>query len=138
MIKRVTERELIRAFKKAPRVIENEGKKFIIRGVREYKVVAEQGTPWRVGKSGGSIPKDSGNLKQRHKTKISGLSGSYGVSEHDVPYAKYVHGRKAREINKRTGLESRPWLHYAQKKADKKIEKHYQKFMDVVLKHIAT
>lgn len=137
MVKSITEAQLIRAINLAPREIEREGKIYLQRGISEYKRVAVQSTPWRVGKNGGGIPRDTGNLRERHQTRIKGMRATFGVSDSAVPYAKYVHGRRAGEINSRTGVESRPWLDYARNKAEKRVEKHYNTFMDAVLKHIA-
>lgn len=137
-MKTITFDQLERAIRTSPRLIEREGKKFLQRGISEYKRVAVQSSPWRVGQSGGGIPRDSDNLREQHRTKISGLRAEFGVPERRVPYAKYVHGRGYGETNSRTGVESRPWLLHARNQADNKVKKHYQTFMDEVLKHIAT
>lgn len=137
MAKKITTQQLVRAFRKAPQEVERDGKLFLQRGIAEYKRVAVQATPWRVGKNGGGIPRDTGNLREQHKTKITGMSASFGVSDQDVPYAKYVHGRRAGEINRRNGVESRPWLDYARDKASNKVEKHYKEFADKILQHLA-
>lgn len=138
MVKIITIAQLTRAVKTAPSRVETEGKKFLQRGLSEYKRVAVQSSPWRVGQHGGGIPRDTGNLREQHQTKISGLRGTFGVDDQDVPYAKYVHGRRRGEINKRNGVQSRPWLLYAKNRADGKVEQHYKTFLDNVLNHIAT
>lgn len=138
MVKVITVQQFARAIRQtAPDRIKSEGKKFLQRGLSEYKRVAVQTSPWRVGQSGGGIPRDTGNLRERHKTKITGLRGAFGVDDSDVPYAKYVHGRGYGEVNKSNGVMSRPWLLYAKNRADKAIEKHYQTFLDNVLNSVA-
>jgi len=131
MSKTITAGQLSRAFIKAPALIENEGKKFLVRGLSEYKRVAVQTAPWRIGQSGGGIPRALGNLREKHRTKIKGLEGIFGVKPSDVKYAGFVHGGTRK-------MEARPWLDFARQKADKAVQKHYGVFMDNVLKQIAT
>jgi len=130
MAKRLTIRQLKKAIRRAPGEVEREGKIFLQRGLSEYRKIAIQGKPWRVGQSGGAIPRDTGNLREQHRTNISGLEGSYGVDPRQVRYAGYVHGGTKY-------MEARPWLDYAMQRADKKVEKHYQEFMDKILAFIA-
>lgn len=131
MAKTITINQLKRAIKTAPDEVRAEGQKFLQRGLSEYRRVVTSSSPWRVGQSGGGAPKASNNLRERHKTKISGLRGTFGVSERDVRYAGYVHQGTSR-------MKRRPWLIYARDKAEKKVEKHYRTFMDEILQHIAT
>lgn len=134
MAKTITTAQLIRAFKAAPQEVANEGKIFLTRGLSEYKRIAVGGQPWRVGQSGGSIPvakKNGGNLREQHRTVISGLEGRFGVGQSRVKYAGYVHDGTSR-------MEARPWLEYARTKADGAVKKHYKVFMDNILKFIAT
>jgi len=131
MAKTVTAAQLIRAFKTAPQEVANEGKIFLTRGLSEYKRVALQTKPWRIGQVGGGIPVATGNLREQHRTVINGLEGRFGVGQSRVKYAGYVHDGTKR-------MESRPWLEYARIKADGAVKKHYQVFMNNILKHIAT
>lgn len=138
MVRTITVAQLAAALKRtAPGTIEREGKKFLQRGLSEYKRVAVQESPWKVGQSGGGIPRDTNNLRERHKTKITGLRGQFGVADHDVPYAKYVHGQRWGEVNRGNGVRSRPWLDYARRRAESKVEQHYQTFLDAVLRSAA-
>jgi len=66
MAKRITIRQLKKAIATSPHEIRNEANNFIVRGLAEYKRIAVQASPWRVGQSGGGIPKKSGNLKEKH------------------------------------------------------------------------
>ena len=131
MAKTVTAAQLIRAFKAAPREVADEGKIFLTRGLSEYKRVSLQTKPWKVGQSGGGIPVATGNLREQHRTVISGLEGKFGVGQSRVKYAGYVHDGTGR-------MEARPWLEYARIKADGAVKKHYKVFMDNILKFIAT
>lgn len=133
MAKRITVAQLTKALKTAPAEVTTEAKKFLQRGLSEYKRVAVQTAPWRVGQSGGGIPiakKNGGNLREKHYTKIEGLSGRFGVSPSQVKYAGYVHDGTRK-------MKKRPWLDYAFNKSEKMIEKHYKVFMDNILNHIA-
>lgn len=130
MPRKITAKQLARAVEKAPAKIRREAGAFIVKGMAEYKKVSTQGTPWRVGQSGGAIPRASGKLREHHETKVRGLEGRYGVSTANVRYARYVH-KGTRH------LEARPWLDYAQQKADPKVRKHYNTFLDNIFKSIA-
>lgn len=131
MIKRLTVKQLRKAIKKAPAEIEKEGKIFLQRGLSEYQRVAIQTPPWRINQRGGGVPRDRGNLRERHRTKISGLEGRFGVNPGDVRYAGFVHGGTYK-------MEARPWLDFARQRADKKVEGHYGVFLDRVLEIIAS
>jgi hypothetical protein len=131
MAKKITSAQLIRAFRTAPTEVANEGKIFLTRGLSEYKRIALQTKPWKVGQSGGGIPVATGNLREQHRTVISRLTGRFGVGQTRVKYAGYVHDGTRK-------MEARPWLEYARIKADGAVKKHYKVFMDNILKHIAT
>ena len=79
--------------------------------------------PWSVGGSGGGAPVDTGALRDSHQSgsKIEEFSLIVGPDEGVAPYAKYVHGRRPGEVNKRTGVKSRPWLNYAFDKNEKEV-----------------
>jgi len=131
MSKKITIEQLTRAISNSPQYVKEEGQKFLQRGLSEYKRVANQSAPWRVGQMGGGIPISSGNLRERHYTKIQGLEGKFGVSDSKVKYAGYVHEGTYK-------MEARPWLDYAKNRANKSVEKHYKVFLDNILKFIAT
>lgn len=134
MSKRITVAQLKRAINKSPQYVESEGNKFLQRGLSEYKRVAVQSAPWRVGQKGGGIPKRKGryggNLREQHRTKIKGLEGRFGVSADRVPYAPYVYYGTRK-------MKARPWLDYAQQRCSKSVEKHYKTFLDNLLNFIA-
>jgi len=130
MAKVLTTRQLKRAIRRAPEEVEKEGNIFLQRGLAEYKKVAVQGKPWRIGESGGAIPRDTGNLRERHRTEVRNLEGSFGVDPNTVKYAGYVHRGTYK-------MEARPWLDYARQRADNRVQKHYRVFMDNILEFIA-
>src|SRR6185369_15807379 len=132
MAKRITEAQLIRAFATTPQAVMREGKIFLQRGLSEYKRVAIQTSPWRVGQSGGGIPVKTGDLKEQHRTVINGLEGRFGVGDKRIPYAEYVHGGTPGGQ-----MKSRPWLDFARMRANSSVEKHYKAFMNNILAHIA-
>src|SRR6185369_674769 len=121
MAKRITEAQLIRAFATTPQAVMREGKIFLQRGLSEYKRVAIQTSPWRVGQSGGGIPVKTGNLKEQHRTVINGLEGRFGVGDRRIPYAGFIHEGTRR-------MKSRPWLEFARMRANSSVEKHYKAF----------
>lgn len=131
MPKRVTAKQLRKAFRSSPQEVIKEGKIFLLRGLSEYKRIAVQTAPWRVGKSGGGVPISTGNLREMHRTEIKGLEGRFGVPRRATKYAGFVHGGTRR-------MEKRPWLDFARQRADKAVERHYNTFMDNILAHIAT
>jgi hypothetical protein len=129
-MRKITVEQLERAVNGAPAVIKKEAQDFLQRGLSEYKKVAVR-SPWRIGESGGGIPVDTGNLRRDHYTRINGLEGRFGVDPNRVRYASFVHEGTRR-------MQARPWLDYAKIKADYVIRKHYNKFLDNILKTIAT
>jgi len=135
MTKKITVEQLIKALEKNRNKIQREAKLFLQRGLSEYKRAALQTAPWKVGQSGGGIPRETGNLRERHRTTISGLEGKFGVPDSAVPYAKYVHGNRPYSVKvKGKNIETRPWLEYARVRADGAVKKHYRVFMDNIWK----
>lgn len=131
MSKKITISQLKTAIARSPLKVKSEANIFLQRGLSEYKRIAVQSAPWRVGGSGGGVPRSTGNLREQHYTKINGFEGRFGVSDKAVRYAGFVHGGTKR-------MKARPWLEYARTKADGAVKKHYQVFMDNILKFIAT
>ena len=131
MTKTITVAQLTNISKKFPNEVLKEAKIFLQRGLSEYKRVAVQTSPLKVGQTGGGVPRDTGNLRERHRTKITGLEGRFGVVDSAVPYAKYVHGNKENPVKvKGKNIKTRPWLQYARIKADGAVKRHYTKFLD--------
>lgn len=125
--------DLERAIKQNPKNTIRKLNIFFVRSIAEYrKIIMRQ--PWRVGGVGGGAPVDTQALRDSHQsgTKIGKYEASIGPDQNIARYAKYVHGRRKGEINRRTGVKSRPWLDYAFEKADKKVKK----LQDTLLKDI--
>lgn len=128
MTKKITIKQIDIAFKKSPKLISRELNNYIIRSLAEYKRIAV-GSPWKIGQSGGGIPVDTGNLKERHRTTINKFVGKFGVPANSVPYAYAVYfGEK--------GRQGRPWLAYAQSQAEPTVKKLYDKMGDNIIKNI--
>ena len=119
----MTPKELERAFAKAPDIVRNETKDFLVRAIAEVKRVAVQTPPWRVGQRGGGVPVRTGNLRGQHYTRIKEWQASFGVSPQRVRYAVPVHNR-------------RPWLDYARQTAGGKVQSLFAKLGDDILKKI--
>ena len=112
-------KEFEAAIRRNPQVTLSEARNFLVRGIAVYNKLILR-NPWRVGGAGGGAPVDSGNMRDTHRRVINRLSAQiYPTAD----YAKYVHGRKRGEINKRTGVKSRPWLDYAMEKGDRDIRR---------------
>lgn len=125
-------KEFEKAVRRNPKVVINEGKSFIVKGMAEISRLILQRPAWQVGDSAGrgkGVPKDSGNLKQLHTKKIEGLTGYIYPT---APYAKYVHGRKFGEINKGNKVESRPWLDRAAEDVGPKIDELGKELLDSI------
>ena len=111
-------KEFEAAIRRNPTVALSEGRKFLVRGIAVYNRLILR-NPWRVGGAGGGAPVASGNLRDTHRRVINRLSAQIYPSAN---YAKYVHGRKRNEINRRTGVKSRPWMDFAMEKGDREIK----------------
>ncbi len=87
--------ELQSAIKRNPEKVLSEIKKFIQRGIAEYKR-GILNNPWKVGMTGGGSPVLTGNLRDTHLTQLTMLQGKIYPS---ADYAKHVH-------------KGRPWMDY--------------------------
>jgi hypothetical protein len=112
--------ELQRAVKRNPQKTLTEIKKFIQRGIAEYKRGIIN-NPWRVGMTGGGSPVLTGNLRDTHLTKITSLRGSIYPS---AEYAKYVH-------------KNRPWMDYVFENRNPNIERLQDEMMDKIVTDLA-
>jgi hypothetical protein len=115
--------ELQSAIKRNPQKVLSEIKKFIQRGIAEYKRGIIN-NPWKVGMTGGGSPVLTGNLRDTHLTKFTNLTGMIRPATKDnepAPYGKYVH-------------KKRPWMDYVFKDKMPNIEK----LEDELLKNVIT
>jgi len=118
-----------------PRISRDEIAKFIVRAKAEIQRIY-MNTPWKVGSSGGGVPKATGNLMRKGTDiEVSDDSITFSVSDR-VKYGKYVHGRDFGETNKRNGVESRPWLYHAGEKAQSEIEQLQRDLIDKLVNNI--
>lgn len=119
-------KELKRAVKRNPQKVLTETRNFLSRGIATYK----QGIirkPWEVGSSGGGAPVATGNLRDTHMTKISGLQATIGPNTSAVRYAEFIHKGTSR-------MKERPWLDHVKKTKEGAIRDLYLK----MLKNITT
>lgn len=133
-------KEFQRAIARNPKLVMKEGNKAIVRGMAELSRLITSRPPWKVGDSKGrgkGVPRDTGNLKQRHVKKIKGLTGIIYPDVDDVDYAKYVHGRGYGEYNRRTGVQSRPWLDRAKEDGQSKIDELGKDLLTVLVRDLA-
>lgn len=75
------------------------------------------------------MPVRTGNLRDTHVTRISGLSASIGPASF-VKYAKFIHEGTRR-------MESRPWLDYVKSTKEDKIQEHYRVMLTNIVKGLA-
>ena len=139
-MKTITVAQLKRAIQTSPQAVRVHGYVFIRDSVNAIKQEALTRSPWKVGQMGGGAPRDTGDTRGSHHTKVQpdGLSGEVYVQDSSVPYAKYVHGNSPRPVKvKGKSIMTRPWLDYAAKKSEQKIDQNFNRFADEILKHIA-
>jgi hypothetical protein len=120
-------RELKLAIARNPKQTLTFSKRFLQRGLAEYKRSIVN-SPWRMGMSGGGAPVSSGgfggNLRDTHETRIDGLTGSIRPT---ADYAPYVHGIKG--WPRKRSYQLRPWLDHAKKSKQPKIEQLYRELL---------
>jgi len=130
-------KEFIKAIKKNPSVVATETKKYFVKS-RVLIIRQTQRNPWGVGSGGGGVPVDKGNLRQKwERLELFPWKMIIGVDTEKVPYSKYVHGRGFGEVNRRTGVKSRPWLFHAFKKSKPAIMVLQDKLRTNVIKNLA-
>lgn len=124
--------DLKNAIKRSPGRVKSEARRFLQRGLAEYRrgIIND---PWRVGSRGGGAPVSndpryrtrrnkgyqrarSGNLRDTHIQRINGLKGWIGPNTDAAPYALYVHDGTRR-------MKARPWLEYVKDQKDRAIQK---------------
>jgi hypothetical protein len=140
-------KELRAAVKRSPQKVLDEARKFLVRGLAQYKEGIIR-SPWRMGGSGGGAPvsndtrfprknqrQRSGNLRDSHVTTIKGLEGSIGPNTDIAPYAAYVHGIKG--FPRKRNYQLRPWLDYVKKNKQGDIEKLYKEMLKDIVGDLA-
>lgn len=121
-------RELQAAVKRNPQMVLKETRRFLTRGIAEYKRGIIR-NPWMVGGSRGGAPVDTGNLRDTHFTVINKLEASIGPDP-AVKYARFVHEGTRYQ-------EARPWLEYVKKSKAPQIETHYRTLLTNITRDLA-
>ena len=138
-MKKITFKQLQEAIEKSPKAVHKAGAQYIQKGITEYEKIVKR-SPWRVGQSGGGAPVRTGDLKTANKKTFdfNRLIGRLGVDEKMGARAEYRSKEVSKVIDYAVRVhKKRPWLDYAQLKAENEIEKLYQDFGNEVLKIIA-
>lgn len=141
MAKKITIKQLRQAINTSPKAIKQYGSDYIRDGINAYYKIVINTSPWRVGQSGGGAPRKWNGLREAHERQFdfNKLEGRLFVDPKRQANKKY----QSKDIKKVIDYavvvhKGRPWLDYAQKNAEKEIEKAYKVFGDKILKHIAT
>ena len=127
-------RELRAAIARNPRKTLTLAKRFLQRGIAEYKSGINN-QPWRMGMAGGGAPvaaRFGGNLRDTHQTKIEALRASIFPT---ASYAPYVHGIKGWPRTR--SYQLRPWLDHVKKQKQPDIERLYKELLEDIVKDLA-
>lgn len=122
--------ELKLAIRRNPQKVIDEAKKYLVRGMEQYKRGIIN-NPWRIGGTGGGSPVASGNMRDFHMTKIGTLEATVGPNTSKTPYAVFVHQGTRR-------MQGRPWLEYVRLDKMSNIEKLYREMLANIGKDLAT
>ncbi len=127
-IKWIGIKELKAAVDRNPKVVLEQARNFLTRGLAAYK----QGiirNPWRMNSGGGGSPVATGNLRDTHITKINALEGIIMPNLQLAKYAPWVH-----EGTKKMG--KRPWLDYVKAEKQPDIDRLQGDFFNNILKDL--
>ncbi len=94
-------KEFKAAIKRNPKVVSDEVKKFLVRGIAEYNRGILR-NPWRLGGRGGGAPYKTGHLRDTHRREIANWEARVYPT---APYALEVHEGTGR-------MKGRPWMDY--------------------------
>ena len=111
-----------KAIDENPKRVLTETKKFLQRGVAAY-LRTINGTPWRMGMSGGGAPVKTGQLKESHLPPIYGdfEARIRANNTGQAKYAPYVHGIDG--FPRKRTYQLRPWLDYAKRTNEDEIDR---------------
>ena len=121
---RIDSEKLRRAIQKFPQEVKDATDIFLVRASSFYKSSIVQ-SPWRLSSAGGGAPKATGNLKKAHDYKIEPFKLVIIVNERKSPYARFVHDGTYK-------MQERPWLDYAVKTQENKINAEAKKLLQRV------
>jgi hypothetical protein len=118
------EKELRKAFRENPEEVKRRGGQMMTRLKTVYQRQLIR-NPWRVGGTGGGVPKDTGSLRDSHQYIATQTRLEITVPESKADaYGKAVH-------------KNRPWLDYAQEKLKSDREKEMRNFMEDIISNLA-
>lgn len=118
---------LQKAIRKSPETVASEINMFLQRtGALLRKGI--QNNPWMVGASGGGAPKDTGHLRDTHRSTIDKYSLKI---EPMAPYAEFVHEGTSK-------MKARPWLKFTLDSSEQGINGLGQKMIEAVIAKLAT
>ena len=121
---KIDSEKLTRAIQKFPQEVKDATDIFLVRASSFYKSSIVQ-SPWRLSSAGGGSPLDSGNLKKSHEYKIEPFKLVISVNERKSPYASFVHDGTYK-------MQERPWLDYAVKTQENKINSEAKELLQRV------
>jgi len=120
----------LEAFRRAliqnPIYVAKEARMFLVRAMALYKREIRT-RPWVVGRSGGGVPVDTGNLRDTHKTQFKKLSARLYPT---ARYAKFVHDGTSRQ-------KARPWLDYAKQEKEREVKQLEKNLLKNITKKLA-
>lgn len=122
--------ELQLAIKRNPQKVIDETKKYLVKGMAEYKR-GILNSPWRIGGRGGGSPVKSGALRDLHVTQVGTFEAIIGPNTRATPYAVFVHQGTRK-------MQGRPWLEYVKLDKMTNIEKLYREFLTNIVKSLAS
>lgn len=123
-------RDLSKAIRQNPKKVKKWGNETIVRAMADAKRMLRR-DPWSLGASTGKrkgVPKDSGNLRDTHRTKIKSLKG---VLFPTADYAEYVHDGTRR-------MDARPWLDVIKRDIQPKLKEHEEDLLNKIVNNLAT
>lgn len=110
--------ELTRAIIRQPRKFLRESQILMVRVMAVYRKGIIR-SPWGVSSTGGGSPVGTGNLRDTHNVKITGLTASLYPT---ASYAQFVHDGTRR-------MKKRPWLDFVRDDKQRDVDDLLDKFL---------
>lgn len=132
---RLDSKGLEQAIARNPAKVRQEVGVFLVRGRAMYMSTIN-GSPWRVGSSGGGVPINvqnvpgKGNLKAAHQETMSPWQWKVDVNQRQAPYAGYVHDGTRK-------MGERPWLDHAINTNSSRLEQHQIQLLESIVNDLA-
>jgi phage gpG-like protein len=142
-IKIINVDKLQKAIRRNPVAVRNGANRMIRDSTNHLWQIINNTPPWRVGESGGGIPKDTGNLRKVHSKKIEPFLGRIWVDRNKTNagvnkkrktssiynYADLVHEGTSK-------MPARPWLRFAEQTGERLISQYRQRFLREVVDNL--